>query len=257
MKLLLTAVALAATLALPAYAQNLAIVNGKPVPTARLNTLVQQSERGGRTVDDAMRAQLREEAIMREIFAQEAERRGLRASPEFRAQVQLATQTLLIRELFADFQRKNPVTDAQVQAEYAKFAAANQGQEFRVRHILVETEAEARAILGEIRAGANFEELARTRSRDPGSAPRGGDLDWAGADVFVPEFSQAMIKLGKGQLSAEPVRTQFGWHLIRVDDVRAAQLPPLEALRPQIEQNLMEQRLMAFQEDLRGRARIR
>ncbi|OZA84697.1 MAG: peptidylprolyl isomerase, partial [Burkholderiales bacterium 34-67-9] len=149
MKLLLTAVALAATLALPAYAQNLAIVNGKPVPTARLNTLVQQAERGGRTVDDAMRAQLREEAIMREIFAQEAERRGLRASPEFRAQVQLATQTLLIRELFADFQRKNPVTDAQVQAEYAKFAAANQGQEFRVRHILVETEAEARAILGE------------------------------------------------------------------------------------------------------------
>ncbi|WP_180683255.1 peptidylprolyl isomerase [Tepidicella baoligensis] len=256
MKRLLTAVALATTLTLPAHAQNIAVINGKPVPSSRLDALVHQIERSGRPVDAAMREQLKEEVILREIFAQEAEKRGIKAQPEYRAQVELATQTILIRELFNDYQRKNPVTDAEIQAEYDKFLAANGGQEYRSRHILVETEDEAKALITQIKGGARFEELARTRSLDTGSGQAGGDLDWAGANVFVPEFSEAMIKLSKGQMTDTPVRSQFGWHIIRVDDIRQAELPSVDELRPQIEQSLQQQKLLDFQENLRAKAKI-
>lgn len=256
MKRLLTAVALATTLIVPAAAQNIAVINGKPVPTSRLDALAKQLERSGRPVDEAAREQLREEVILREIFVQEADRRGIRSQPDFRSQVELATQTILIRELFNDFQRKNPVTAAELKAEYDKFAQANSGQEYRARHILVATEAEAKALIDQIKGGASFEELARTKSIDTGSGQAGGDLDWAGANVFVAEFSEAMVKLGKGQMTDAPVQSQFGWHVIRVDDVRAAPLPSMEELRPQIEEVLQQQKLMEFQESLRAKARI-
>lgn len=256
MKRLLTAVALATTIAFPVMAQNLAIINGKPVPSSRLDALATQLERSGRPVDAAVREQLKEEVILREIFAQEAERRGIKSQADYRSQVELAMQTILIRELFNDFQRTNPVTDAEIQAEYNRFAEANAGKEFRSRHILVATEAEAREIITQIRGGASFEELARTRSLDSGSGQQGGDLDWAGPAVFVAEFSEAMIQLGKGELTQSPVQSQFGWHVIRVDDIRDAALPSIAELRPQIEQSLQQEKLMEFQETLRSRARI-
>lgn len=256
MKLVLTAVALATTLAMPAMAQNIAVVNGKPVPASRMAALTQQVERSGRAVDDTLKAQIKEELIAREIFVQEAEKRGLKASQDYKAQAELALQTILIRELFADFQRKNPVTDAEVKAEYDKFAAANGGQEYRARHILVETEDQAKAIIANIKKGAKFEDIAKKDSKDPGSGANGGDLDWASASSFVPEFSEAMVKLGKGQMAEAPVKSQFGWHIIRVDDVRQAQLPAIEELKPQISQQLQQQKLNAFQEQLRSKAKV-
>jgi len=109
--------ALAIGLWLPAQAQNIAIVNGKPVPTARLEVLLQQATRGGQQpVTPEIEARVREEAVLREIFAQEAERRGVARSPAYRAQMELARQTLLIRELFAQWQRDNPVTEAEARA---------------------------------------------------------------------------------------------------------------------------------------------
>ncbi len=256
MKLVLTAVALATTLAMPAMAQNIAVVNGKPVPASRMAALAQQVERSGRPVDDTLKAQIKEELIAREIFVQEAEKRGLKASKEYKAQAELALQTILIRELFADFQRKNPVTDAEVKAEYDKFAAANGGQEYRARHILVETEDQAKAIIANIKKGAKFEDIAKKDSKDPGSGANGGDLDWASASSFVPEFSEAMVKLGKGQMAEAPVKSQFGWHIIRVDDVRQAQLPSIDELKPQISQQLQQQKLNDFQEQLRSKAKV-
>ncbi|WP_101047760.1 peptidylprolyl isomerase [Macromonas nakdongensis] len=256
MKHALTAVALAATFALPVSAQNLAIVNGKPVPSARVEALAQQLERAGRPVNAEVKAQLKEEVIAREVFVQEAERRGLKASADYRTQLELAAQTILIRELFADFQRKNVVSDADIKAEYDKFTAANGGQEFRTRHILVETEAEAKDIIANIKKGGKFEDLAKKLSKDPGSGANGGDLDWATASTFVPEFSGAMVKLGKGQMTEAPVKSQFGWHIIRVDDVRQAALPPLEELKPQIVQQLQQQKLVEFQEGLRTKAKV-
>ena len=256
MKKQMLAAALVALLAAPAFAQNIAIVNGKPVPTARLNALKAQVERSGRPVTDEMMGQLKDEVIAREVFMQEARKRGLDASDDYKNQLDLARQTILIRELFADFQKKNPVTDADIQAEYDKFVKENGGKEYRARHILVETEDQAKALIADIKKGGKFEELAKKNSKDPGSGANGGDLDWASAGSYVAEFSQAMTKLDKGQMTDAPVKSQFGWHIIRVDDVREAQLPKLDEVKPQIAQQLQQQKMSKFQDDLRGKAKI-
>jgi peptidyl-prolyl cis-trans isomerase C len=251
--------ALAAALvcaALPAAAQNVAIVNGKPVPKARMDALASQIAKSGRPVTPEMTEQLKEEVIAREVFMQEAQKRGLDGSDDFRAQMELARQTLLIRELFADYQKKNPVTDADIKAEYDKFAAANGGKEYKARHILVEKEDQAKAIIASLKKGGKFEDIAKKQSKDPGSGANGGDLDWANASSYVPEFSQAMIKLNKGQTTEAPVKSQFGWHVIRLDDVREAQLPQLDEVKPQITQALQQQKLAKFQQDLRTGAKI-
>ncbi len=148
------------------------------------------------------------------------------------------------------------MTDAEIQAEYDKFAAANGGKEYRTRHILVETEDQAKALIAEIKKGGKFEELAKKHSKDPGSGANGGDLDWAAANSYVPEFSGAMVKLDKGQMADEPVKSQFGFHIIRVDDVREAQLPKLDEVKPQIAQQLQQQKMGKFQEDLRAKAKV-
>ena len=256
MKKQMLAAALVALLAAPAFAQNIAVVNGKPVPTARLNALKAQIEKSGRPVNQDMMGQLKEEVIAREIFMQEARKRGLDASEDYKNQLELARQTILIRELFADFQKKNPVTDAEIQAEYDKFVKENGGKEYRARHILVETEDQAKALIAEIKKGGKFEDLAKKNSKDPGSGANGGDLDWASAGSYVAEFSNAMVKLGKGEMADAPVKSQFGWHIIRVDDVREAHLPKLDEVKPQIAQQLQQQKMGKFQDDLRSKAKI-
>ena len=256
MKKQLLSAALVALLASPVLAQNLAVVNGKPVPISRVKALQQQVEASGRPVTPEVLDQIKQELIAREVFMQEARKRGLDASEDYKTQLELARQTILIRQLFADFQKKNPVTDADIKAEYDKFAKENGGKEYRARHILVETEADAKALIADIKKGGNFEELAKKASKDPGSGANGGDLDWAAAGSYVPEFSGAMVKLDKGQMTDTPVKTQFGFHIIRVDDVREAQLPKLEEVRPQIAQQLQQQKLSAYQEGLRSKAKI-
>ena len=239
-----------------ALAQNIAIVNGKPVPKSRVDALAQQLAASGRPVTPDLEPQLKEEIIAREIFMQEAQKQGLEASPEYRAQLELARQAILIRTLFENYRKQNPVTDADVQAEYDKFAAANGGKEYKARHILVETEAEAQKIIADLKKGAKFEDIAKKQSKDPGSGANGGDLDWANPSSFVPEFSEAMIKLKPGETTAAPVKSQFGYHVIRVDEVRSAQLPKVDEVKPQVTQQLQQQRLQKYQEDLRAKAKI-
>ena len=256
MKISKLALSLVTALSMSAWAQNLAVVNGKPVPSSRVEALKQQVERSGRPVTPEILAQIKEELIAREIFMQEARKRGLDASEDYKAQLELARQSLLIRELFANFQKKNPVTDAEIKAEYDKFVAANGGKEYRARHILVEKEEEAKALIAELKKGGKFEELAKKASKDPGSGANGGDLDWANAASYVPELSNAMVKLDKGQMTDAPVKSQFGFHIIRVDDVREAQLPKLDEVKPQITQQLTQSKLGKFQEDLRAKAKV-
>lgn len=252
----LVAAAVLGTMALPVAAQNLAIVNGKAVPKERVETLKQQVERSGRPISPEMENQIKEEVIAREIFMQEAQKRGLEATSDYKAQMELARQTILIRELFVDFQKTNPVTDAEIQAEYDKFAAANAGKEYKASHILVEKEDEAKAIIAALKKGGKFEEIAKKQSKDPGSGARGGDLDWANPSSYVPEFTEALVKLEKGKMTQTPVKSQFGWHIIRLDDVREAQLPKLDEVKPQIAQQLQQQKLAKFQEDLRAKAKV-
>ncbi|HOB65589.1 peptidylprolyl isomerase [Ottowia sp.] len=258
---------LAGALALPALAQNVAIVNGKPVPKARLDALATQikaqAARAGQPVPPDVEKQLREEVIAREIFMQEAQRRGLEASPDFRAKMDLARQSVLINELFADFQAKNTVTDAEAKAEYDRVVGSQAPQagakEFKARHILVEKEDEAKAIIAQIKKGAKFDDIAKKQSKDPGSGAQGGDLGWANPQGYVPEFADALKKLDKGQMTDAPVKSQFGWHVIRVDDVREAKapdLPPFEQVKPQIVQQMQQQKLVKYQEDLRAKAKV-
>lgn len=252
----LAAATLMGVLATPAAAQNVAIVNGKAVPTTRVEALAQQLARSGRPVTPEMQGQIKDEVIAREIFMQEAQKLGLDAGDDFKTQIELARQTILIRELFGDFQKKNPVSDAEIKAEYDKFAAANGGKEYHARHILVEKEAEAKAIIAALKKGGKFEVIAKKSSKDPGSGAKGGDLDWANPGSFVKEFSEAMTKLEKGKMTETPVKTQFGYHIIRLDDIRDAQLPKLEDVKPQISQQLQQQKLAKFQEELRAKAKV-
>jgi peptidyl-prolyl cis-trans isomerase C len=257
-KYILSALAAASLMvvASSAMAQNVAIVNGKAVPKTRMDALAQQVARSGRPVTPEMQGQLREEVIAREIFVQEAQARGLDASDEYKNQLELTKQSILIRELFGDFQKKNPVTDEETKAEYDKFASANAGKEYRARHILVEKEDQAKALIAQLKKGAKFEDLAKKNSKDPGSGANGGDLDWANASSYVKEFSDALTGLSKGKMTDAPVKTQFGYHIIRLEDVREAQLPKYEDVKPQIAQQLQQQKLAKFQEDLRAKAKV-
>jgi peptidyl-prolyl cis-trans isomerase C len=181
-----------------------------------------------------MQGQARDQVVIREIFAQEAERRGIAATADFRSQMELARQTLLIRELFEDWRKKNPITDADAKVEYDKFKAQSVGTEYRARHILVEKEEEAKSLLAQLKAGAKFEDLAKANSKDPGSGANGGDLDFAKPESYVPEF---------------------GWHIIRLEDTREATFPPFDEVKGQIKQRIEQVRLQGYQEELRAKAK--
>jgi peptidyl-prolyl cis-trans isomerase C len=255
----LSALALAASLgslSFAALAQNVAIVNGVAISKDRVEALSQQVARSGRQVTPDLLPQLKDEIIAREIFAQEAHNKGLDATDDYKNQVELTKQSILIRELFTEFQKNNPVSDADVKAEYDKFAATNAGKEFKARHILVEKEAEALDAIAKIKKGAKFEDLAKKISKDPGSGAKGGDLDWANPGNYVKEFSEALTGLQKGKMTETPVKSQFGYHIIRLDDVRDAKLPKLEEVKPQIAQQLQQQKLKTYQEELRAKAKV-
>jgi peptidyl-prolyl cis-trans isomerase C len=251
----LLAVALALAAPLAALAQNVAIVNGKPVPKARAEALLAQATKQNQPRTPELEQQVRDEVVLREMFMQEAEKRGLAASSDYKSQMELARQSILIRELFTDFQKKNPVADADVQAEYDKFKGQSGGTEYRARHILVEKEDEAVALIAQLKAGAKFDELAKAKSKDTGSGENGGDLDFANPSAYVPEFSQAMTKLKKGEMTETPVKSQFGFHIIKLEDTREAKFPPLEEVKAQIVQRLSQVKLAKFRDDIRAKSK--
>jgi peptidyl-prolyl cis-trans isomerase C len=258
-KQLLQAVAaavLVGVVPLAAIAQNVAIVNGKPVPKARMDMLSQQLAAAGRPVTPEMQTQLREEVILREVFMQEAQKQNIDKTDDYKTQMELARQAVMIRGLFENYRKTNPVTDAEVKAEYDKAVAANTAKEYKARHILVKTEAEAKKILADLKKGGNFEDIAKKQSVDKGSGAQGGDLGWQNSAQLVPEFSQAMIALKKGEMTQTPVKTEYGYHIIRLDDVRQAQLPKFEDAKPQILQQLQQQKLQKYQESLRTAAKV-
>jgi peptidyl-prolyl cis-trans isomerase C len=223
---------------------------------SRVEALSQQVARSGRPVTPELEKQIKDEVIAREIFIQEAQKLSLDTTEDFKTQMELARQTILIRDLFANYQKTNAVTDEEIKAEYDKFAAANNGKEYHARHILVEKESEAKAIIAQLKKGGKFEDIAKKSSKDPGSGAKGGDLDWAPAGNYVAEFSEAMTHLTKGKMTETPVKTQFGYHIIRLDDVRDAQLPALETVKPQVAQQLQQQKLAKYQEELRTKAKV-
>ena len=249
-------VLLAAFAAAPAFAQNIAVVNGTPIPKARADALVEQLVHQGQQDTPQLQMAVREELVNREILMQEAARRGLPTRPDVKAQIAVAQQTVVLRALIEDFVKNNTPADAEVTARYNARIKDAGGKEYHLHHILVDNEQQAKDLIAKIKAGASFEDLAKQFSKDPGSGKNGGDLDWSDPKAYVPEFADAATHLQKGQMTDTPVHTQFGWHIIRVDDVRNITPPPLEQVRPQIVQQIQQEKLQAFEEGLRKNAKI-
>jgi peptidyl-prolyl cis-trans isomerase C len=248
---------LIATAALPAFAQNVAVVNGKPIPTSRSDFMLKVLASQGKPDSKELRDQVKQELITREVLAQEAKKQGIGLQPDIKEQIEMQSQLVLIRGLIADYAKKHPVSDADVKAEYEKAKAeASKEKEYHARHILVDTEDQAKAIIAKLKAGEKFETLAK-QSKDTGNAQNGGDLDWASPNAYVPEFSEAMTKLQKGQFTETPVKTQYGYHVIKLDDVRSAQVPTFDELKDKIRASLEQQKLLAYQDELMKKAKIK
>jgi peptidyl-prolyl cis-trans isomerase C len=248
-------VVLLAAAALPVFAQNLAVVNGKAIPSSRVDAMVKQMAAQGQQDSPQLRAMIKDELINRAVLIQEADKLGLSNSADVKTQLEMARESIIIRALVNDYVNKHPVSDAEIKAEYDKFKATAGDKEYRARHILVEKEDEAKDIIAKLKAGAKFEDLAK-QSKDPGSASNGGDLDWASPAAFVKPFSDAMVSLEKGKFTETPVKTQFGYHVIKLEDVRPAKIPTMEELKPQIADSIRQRKLQAYQQELRAKAKV-
>ena len=235
---------------------SIATVNGVGVPRARQDLLLQQQSQRGMPDNEQTRAMMRDELINREVIAQEAQKSGVAKNPEVQTQLEMARQEVLVGAFIRDWARKNPVSEADVQKEYERAKAQAGEKEYRARHILVESEEQAKNLIGELKKGGKFDELATKNSKDTGSAQRGGDLDWNVPATFDKQFSEAMVKLEKGKYTEAPVRTRFGYHIILLDDVRAVKFPALPEVRQRIQQQLTQNRIDELVKSLRAKAKV-
>ncbi len=265
------ALAAAATLALPALAQlptdkpaakaaaaagPVATVNGTAIPRARLDFMLRQQVARGAPDNEQTRSVVREDLINRELVAQEAARTGAAKRQDVQLQLAMARQEVLVGAYINEHMKKNAVTDADVQQEYDRARSQAGATEYHARHILLESEEEAKRVLAELKKGGKFDELARKSSKDEGTRERGGDLDWNVPAAFDRAFADAMVKLDKGQITSEPVQSRFGFHVIQLEDQRAVNFPPLAQVRPQIQQRLTRQKVETLVRELRAKAKV-
>ena len=258
---LLPAAALILSLAAPlaVQAQNITTVNGKPVPKARLDALMTNikadAARQGQTLRPDTEKRVRDGLVMTEIMVQEAKKRGIERNTEYLVRLEQLKSELIVQSLFKDEQAKNPVTDAEVAAEYDKLKTQSPGKEYRARHILVDKEEEALALLKQLKAGGKFEDLAKKHSKEPGAAQSGGDLGFSKAEAYVPEFAQALVKLKNGEMTDAPVKTQFGFHIIKLEESRDLAPPPLDEIKDRLKDAIAQQKIGAFVEKVRASAK--
>jgi peptidyl-prolyl cis-trans isomerase C len=249
--------AMIAVIAMPAFAQNVAVVNGKAIPMSRVEALVKQVVSQGQRPDSPeLRDMIKKDLVAREVMMQEAQKLGFDKNPEVKKQLDNARETLVVNAMMREFLDKNKISDAEIQAEYDRYKAQAGDKEYHVRHILLETEAEAKAVIAKLKGGAKFDELAKA-SKDQGTANSGGDLDWATPSAFPKPFSDGFVSLQKGAVTATPVQTENGFHVIKLDDTRAAKLPTLDEVKPRIAESLQEKKLQAFQEQMVKKATIK
>ncbi|NRF50441.1 peptidylprolyl isomerase [Pseudomonas stutzeri] len=240
-------------------AKNVAPAKGKAISKQSPDQFVKLLVGQGATDTPQLREQVKQEMINRQIFVQAAEKDGVAKQADVQTEIELARQGILVRALMADYLAKHPVTDQQVQAEYDKAKQQQAGQmEYKVRHILVEDEKTANDLLAQIKGNkSKFADLAKKNSKDPGSAAKGGDLGWASPTNYVKPFADTVSSLKKGQLADKPVQTQFGCHTTEAEDTRPVEFPPLDQVRPQLEEMLRQQTLTAYQKELREKATIK
>jgi len=243
--------------ATPAVAKSdaVAVVNGQYIAKSTLEQLEKEiAERGhGQTFP---KEKLIEELIQRELLVQDAIQKQLDKSAEIIAQLDSAKKKLLTQADVQNFIKANPVTDAEVKAEYDSKVAGENGTEYKARHILVKTEAEAKKLIAELDKGGDFAKLANKHSLDAKESQNGGDLGWFVAGQMVAPFSEAVVKLEKGKYTKTPVKTQFGFHVILREDSRAQTPPPLEAVKEQLMPYLQRKKVQTMVETLRKQAKV-
>jgi peptidyl-prolyl cis-trans isomerase C len=232
-----------------------ATVNGVVVPQARMDFMMQQQAARGTPDNPQVRAQLREELINREILQQEAVRTGIAKKGDVQTQLELARQEIIVQAYLRDYIGKHPVSDAEVQKEYDRAKAQTGATEYKARHILVDTEDEAKRVIAEIKKGGKFEELAQKHSKDS-NKDRGGDLDWNVPGIYDKAFADALVKLEKGRMTESPVQTRFGFHVIQLDDVRPVKFPALAEVKGRIQQRLAQSRIERLVGELRAKAKV-
>lgn len=242
----------------PAFAedQSAAVVNGISIPQARIDLRVKAAAAQGQPDSPDLRKAIREDMINLEVISQEAKKKGLDKNTDVIEQTELARESVLVGAYVQDYAKSHPISDDQLNQEYEKLKTNLGTKEYKVSHILVDSEDEAKAIIKQLGKKGNFEKIAKEKSKDAGSAEKGGSLGWAVPSNFVPPFANAMLSLKKGTYTKEPVKTQFGWHVIKMDDERNLKMPSFEELKPQIQQRLQQQQIQDMIADLRSKAKI-
>ena len=230
-------------------------MNGKAIPKVRADALIAGQAAQGQPDSPELRKAVTEELVRREVLTQEALKKGFDKKPEVQGQIDLARQGVLIGAYLNDYVKTHPVTDEQIKKEYAEITAKLGSKEYKARHVLVETEEAAKAIIEKLKKGEKIDDLAKN-SKDPGSKDRGGDLGWANPASFVPPFSAAMTKLEKGKFTEAPVKSDFGWHVILLEDTRELKLPGIDEAKGQIGQQLTQRLVQKHIDELRAKAKV-
>jgi peptidyl-prolyl cis-trans isomerase C len=233
------------------------VVNGVVIPQARIDAMSKELNAQGQPDTPERANAVKDELVSREILAQAAQKRGLDKGADIQQQMEIAKQAVLIRALFDDEIKKHPITDADLQQQYEQFKGSMGTNEYKVSHILVDNEADAKAIIEQLKKNPNdFAKIAKEKSKDPGSKDNGGDLDWGPPARYVKPFADAVTSQPKGQISQAPVKTDFGYHVIRVDDVRPLKVPEFNDLKEQFRQRAQQQQIQKLVMDLRSKAKI-
>lgn len=232
------------------------VVNGVTIPQSRIEMMNKELTASGQPDTPERQRAVKEELINREVLVQAAQKRGLDKQAEVAAQMEMARQAVLVRALFESEVKANPITDADLQKQYEEFKKSMGENEYKIRHILVDKEDDAKAIIADLGKGADFAKIAKDKSKDPGSKDNGGDLDWGPTARYVKPFADAVTALKKGQLTTAPVKTDFGFHVIRLDDVRPLKVPGFDELKEQFRQRAQQQQIQKLVMELRGKAKV-
>lgn len=232
-----------------------ATVNGTAIPQAKFDAILKINSARGQPDSPEIRKAIKEMLINKELLLQAALSKGLDKNTEIATQIEMNRQDILSNAYLQDYVKTNPISDDVLKADYDKIKSQLGDKEYHARHILVDKEADAKDIIAKLNKGEKFEKLA-DKSKDPGSKAKGGDLGWSSPANFVPEFSAAMVKLQKGKFTAEPVKSQFGWHVIKLEDVRNAQVPSFDEVKDNLRQNHQRQQVEKAISELRAKAKI-
>lgn len=233
------------------------VVNGVTIPQSRIEAMNKELSAQGQPDTPERAKAVKEELVNREILAQAAQKRGLDKGADIQAQMDMARQAVLVRALFENEVKQHPITDADLQQQYDQFKASMGTNEYKVSHILVENEADAKAVIDQLNKNpGDFAKLAKEKSKDPGSKDNGGDLDWGPAARYVKPFADAVQSQPKGKVSQAPVKTDFGYHVILVDDVRPLKVPTFAEIKDQFRQRAQQQQIQKLVVDLRQKAKV-